>query len=487
MRDLEAAAPGACKLRLYDPNVSGLPEDQRIPGSHTFEKVGLGGRTEQGECPECNHSSERYTLVDLLKRDGLQKADLLKVDVESAEYESILHAMCRNFSPDQPLPFDQLLIEVHQAPKRLKNMTSTRGAIAELLTCLEQRDFVEFSREPNLHDCVCRGTAMWSVEFAFVRRRSVFTSEAAAVAATLQVVRQRQNSTGGVTWAEVLEWQELQYQIAMRRREKYAQIIGIDRQRGRTAGRARVAVSSTKKKEQQQQQQQPSVATGGWYGIQPWRCSRGPAYLWDLFEPRYPCPMRRFNAAASPSLPGLHRMSCLRAPPLVGELDLGKGGVVVASPSSTSKRKRAATAATAVDGFFASKRGPFPVVAQWDIVATEQWDAFLADCRSGKLSHYDEILLRMELTRLVGNQRVDWRANPNAYHKATGRDGPAVMVSSVVKCLEGVGFRIFGNEIEAEQCERDQHENSPRAAWLGFVRRDSPWLMELWSPDESSL
>ena len=61
------------------------------------------------------------------------------------------------------------------------------------------------------------------------------------------------------------------------------------------------------------------------------------------------------------------------------------------------------------------------------------------------------------------------------------------MVSSVVKCLEGVGFRIFGNEIEAEQCERDQHENSPRAAWLGFVRRDSPWLMELWSPEESSL
>ena len=433
MKELEAVAPGACRLRLFDPYVRGLPPTQPITGNHTFEPIGLGETTGNHSCGAlpCRNIRDiwpQFTLVDLLKRDGVAKADLLKVDVEGAEYGSLVDALCRELPPDQPLPFDQLLIEIHR-PR-----SEPRAYVLELLTCLENRGFVAFSREPNLHDCACSGNSMWCVEFAFVRRNSVFTSELAAKAHLRH--QGRQGHQGGVVWSDILARQEVLYQKAVHRREAHVRHTYEQTPRG---GKAKVA--------------------GSWSDVLPWRCSRGPVYLWDVFEPRFPCPMRRFHGLrelAPPEAFGEPRLSCLRA------------------PSQTTRRQLSSSSSKSVKAKHSA-----PKVEYRELATRNQWETLRKDCASGALSHHDEINVRMDLSCLVTEPGK--AGDLIAFGSTKGEHGPAATLSTVVSCLEGEGFRIYGNEIEAEHCEttKGRNANSPRVAWLGFVRRDSQWLVGL--------
>ena len=141
-----------CRVHLFDPSVARLPEPVR---SSTFESVGLS-----------EVSRDRFkTLDELLRAHGDTHADVLKMDIEHAEW-LVLDALCAAASPPR-LPFDQLLIELHF---RAVEPTAARA----LHECLRAAGFAAFSYEPNPFGCN-------AVEVAYVRVRSPFVNATARV------------------------------------------------------------------------------------------------------------------------------------------------------------------------------------------------------------------------------------------------------------------------------------------------------------------
>ena len=564
MHQLEATAPGSCTLHMFDPTIQRLPRDQKIVGNHTFEKIGLGSRTgihnenvTEASDAEASDKWREFTLRDLLARDKMAKADLLKIDIEGAEFDSFLDDLCSTLSIEEPMPFDQLLIELHRPPPR----RPPRSNMIDFFTCLEERGFVSFSREPNLHGCACNGHPLWTIEYSFVRRKSVFTGEMAVRAAiggsmsfnsslTTSSSREKQSN---LSWTDIFQWAEAEYVKAIRRRElyvmqTYARPIRV-RGRGIKHPRGIEHLRGTKASDLGRNK---SKEESGWSKMLPWRCSMRPAYLWDLFEPRFPCPMRRFSTK-SEAANSLHTLSCIRKhesfdlannerrflslrseksaeilePNVIEASQMKKqqknkkkrkmrknnptiipnlSNIMISTRTKVAdirpnagtelkilRQQESHSGGTTVRGSLSTGiSGPSdshareellsPVIKHYILKESSDWATFSKACYDGIFHKHsiDEIIIHMDLTRLV-KEPSEWKQNSKAFSQTLGESGPVVALSQIVRCLENHNFRLFGNEVEAQECETKigRANNAPRAAVVGFVHRDSPWLQYL--------
>ncbi|CAL8092590.1 unnamed protein product [Orchesella dallaii] len=101
-----------CIVYAYDPTVKqiGYPVDPSNP-KIKFQPIGIGGKDQNISSVlgmQLNYPLK--TLKTLMRENGHEWIDVLKIDVEGYEYESLSRVL-GDFQ--QVLPFDQLLIEVH--------------------------------------------------------------------------------------------------------------------------------------------------------------------------------------------------------------------------------------------------------------------------------------------------------------------------------------------------------------------------------------
>ncbi|KIY46177.1 hypothetical protein FISHEDRAFT_76018 [Fistulina hepatica ATCC 64428] len=143
-----------CEVWGYDWKVRGFgPQIPKhlLKRTH-FHQFGLAGSDKQKEGDE----SPMYTLDTLMRRNGHTHIDILRVDIESLEFD-VMNSLIKSYlatgahSPDsndssdthQPLPFGQLLMEIHVWGKKFPEFL----AWWELL---EEAGLRPFWTEPNL-------------------------------------------------------------------------------------------------------------------------------------------------------------------------------------------------------------------------------------------------------------------------------------------------------------------------------------------------
>jgi len=98
-----------CKVWGYDFSVKGFAK--QIPSSQKhrtiFHPYGLAGTDNPaGEPP-------MFTLETLMKMNGHEHIDILKIDIEGWEFETMTDVLKSFTERDLPLPFAQLQIEIH--------------------------------------------------------------------------------------------------------------------------------------------------------------------------------------------------------------------------------------------------------------------------------------------------------------------------------------------------------------------------------------
>ncbi|EKU20156.1 alpha 1,2-mannosyltransferase [Nannochloropsis gaditana CCMP526] len=138
-----------CQVFAFDPTVKDLPASAaNVTPALQFYKQALGPR----DGPSRNFLMER-NLLSIMKELGHTYVDVLKVDVEGAEWASFAPVFGAG-----PLPVGQLLIELHY-----KDVATT----FDFFTNLEGAGFRAFSRETNYHPCVT-GKMPVAIEYSFV-------------------------------------------------------------------------------------------------------------------------------------------------------------------------------------------------------------------------------------------------------------------------------------------------------------------------------
>jgi len=130
-----------CQIWGYDFTVKSF--GPQIPKSYLsrthFHRYGLAGADAHG--PE--DVTKMYTLDSLMKMNGHTHIDILKIDIESWEFDTLSTLVKSYLAADQPLPFGQLQLEIHIWSKKF----------AEFLTwweTLETAGLRPFMTEPNL-------------------------------------------------------------------------------------------------------------------------------------------------------------------------------------------------------------------------------------------------------------------------------------------------------------------------------------------------
>ncbi|KAJ3821038.1 methyltransferase domain-containing protein [Lentinula raphanica] len=100
-----------CKVWGYDASVKGFAK--QIPYTEryrtTFHRYALG----HVDRPASGSESVMYTLKTLMQMNGHQHIDILKVDLEGWEFDAITNMIKSFVTQDLPLPFGQLLLEIH--------------------------------------------------------------------------------------------------------------------------------------------------------------------------------------------------------------------------------------------------------------------------------------------------------------------------------------------------------------------------------------
>lgn len=138
-----------CQVFAFDPTVKDLPASAlNATPPLQFYKQALGPR----DAPSRNFLIER-NLLSIMKELGHTYIDVLKVDVEGAEWASFAPVFAAG-----PLPVGQLLIELHY-----KDVATTFDFFGQL----EKQGFRAFSRETNYHPCVT-GKMPIAIEYSFV-------------------------------------------------------------------------------------------------------------------------------------------------------------------------------------------------------------------------------------------------------------------------------------------------------------------------------
>ena len=138
-----------CQVFAFDPTVKGLPVSalNATPPLQLYKQA-LGPR----DAPSRTFLIER-NLLSIMKELGHTYIDVLKVDVEGAEWASFAPVFAAG-----PLPVGQLLIELHY-----KDVATTFDFIGQL----EKQGFRAFSRETNYHPCVM-GKMPVAIEYSFI-------------------------------------------------------------------------------------------------------------------------------------------------------------------------------------------------------------------------------------------------------------------------------------------------------------------------------
>lgn len=129
-----------CRVFAYDPSVNkmGRPLSGGAPRVQ-FRRMGITGHAND------NDNATFKTLKTLMTLNGHEWIDILKVDVEGAEYESLERIM-KDFAGDI-LPFGQLLLEVHWSPGYYRGKKGVD--VLATLEKLEERGLRMFFKEYN--------------------------------------------------------------------------------------------------------------------------------------------------------------------------------------------------------------------------------------------------------------------------------------------------------------------------------------------------
>ena len=100
-----------CEVWGYDFSVKSFgPEIPSAQAHRThFHAVGLAGEDKDG--PE--DSPKMYTLETLMKQNGHTHIDILKIDIEGWEFETLTTLLRPYVASGKPLPFGQLQLEIH--------------------------------------------------------------------------------------------------------------------------------------------------------------------------------------------------------------------------------------------------------------------------------------------------------------------------------------------------------------------------------------
>ncbi|KAK1593753.1 methyltransferase domain-containing protein [Colletotrichum navitas] len=128
-----------CIIWAYDFSVVDFGE-QLTPSNRDrahFSQLGIAGKTDLTKTPPL------YSIGDIMKKNGHEYIDILKMDIDSSEFEA-LDGMHREFPISWELPVGQLMIEVHLS----EDMTSQE--FLDWWERLEARGLRPAWTEPNL-------------------------------------------------------------------------------------------------------------------------------------------------------------------------------------------------------------------------------------------------------------------------------------------------------------------------------------------------
>jgi hypothetical protein len=130
-----------CKVWGYDFSVKGFAK--QIPDSELhrtiFHPYGLAGF----DRPAVNDEPAMYTLETLMQMNGHQHIDILKIDIEGWEFDTITSLIKSFTEQNRPLPFGQLQLEIHTWKKSFET-------ILKWWETLEEAGLRPFWTEPNL-------------------------------------------------------------------------------------------------------------------------------------------------------------------------------------------------------------------------------------------------------------------------------------------------------------------------------------------------
>ena len=152
-----------CEVHAFDPTIGQmhLPNSDGYAssgGSITFHKLGLAATS---------GASTSFMLVenlfDTMHRLNHSYIDVLKIDVEGAEWEILPHLLKPKSETNAPA-FGQLLVELHYV---------SVPAVFTFFDVLTKHGFVSFSREINLQPCLT-GQLPLAVEYSFINPTSFF-------------------------------------------------------------------------------------------------------------------------------------------------------------------------------------------------------------------------------------------------------------------------------------------------------------------------
>ncbi|OBZ73450.1 hypothetical protein A0H81_06660 [Grifola frondosa] len=130
-----------CEIWGYDFSVTAFgPEISKgeVHRTHFFPYF-LAGTDSHGE----DDTPKRYTLESLMRMNGHTHIDILKVDIESWEFETLSALIQPYITSGRPLPFAQLQLEIHLYGK-------TFASLLEWWEMLEKAGLRPFMTEPNL-------------------------------------------------------------------------------------------------------------------------------------------------------------------------------------------------------------------------------------------------------------------------------------------------------------------------------------------------
>ncbi|KDQ10559.1 hypothetical protein BOTBODRAFT_36088 [Botryobasidium botryosum FD-172 SS1] len=154
-----------CNVYGYDfsvdkwgPEIENDPE--RASRAHFFS-YGISGK--DAHAPGDN--PPMYTLSTLMKMNGHKFIDILKVDIEGSEFETLSRLIAEYQRLDEPLPFGQMQIEIHA-------WSHTFEEFQKWWALLEAVGLRPFWTEPNIvYVNLIRGAAPTLAEYSFINIR----------------------------------------------------------------------------------------------------------------------------------------------------------------------------------------------------------------------------------------------------------------------------------------------------------------------------
>ncbi|KZS98537.1 hypothetical protein SISNIDRAFT_448803 [Sistotremastrum niveocremeum HHB9708] len=149
-----------CQIWGYDFSVSQFGPE--IPASLSYRThffpYGLSGSDRHGPDDE----QKMYTLQTLMKMNGHTFIDILKIDIEAWEFDTLTSLIQAYHSQNLPLPFGQLQLEIHAWHKSFPEYL-------QFWEGLEKMGLRPFWTEPNLvYQNYNRGEAAALAEYSFI-------------------------------------------------------------------------------------------------------------------------------------------------------------------------------------------------------------------------------------------------------------------------------------------------------------------------------